>query len=80
MPSEFLKSIDITMTALEGRRLLFLDNIMAVRKQNKEEHSCLVKNGLQKLNQNYLRINLAEFPCTNAKSKYLGNSLTLGYD
>ena len=75
MPAEFQKAIDCTLAGL-NITFCFLDDILIVIRGGIEQHLDLVRKCLIKLDQENLRINLAECHFAKDKIEWLGHSIT----
>ena len=75
MPAEFQKAIDCTLAGLTNT-LCFLDDIMMVSRGSTEQHLDPVPKCLTKLDQENLRINLAQCHFAKYKIEWLGHSIT----
>ena len=74
MPAEFQKAIDCTFAGLDNT-FCFLDDILIVSRGGIEKHLDLVRKCLIKLDQYYLRINLAKYHFAK-KMEWLGHNIT----
>ena len=75
MPAEFQKAIDCTLAGLIIT-FCFLDDILIVSRGGIEQHLDLVRKCLIKLDQENLRINLAECHFAKDEIEWLGHSIT----
>ena len=75
MPAEFQKAIDCTLEGLNNN-FCFLDDILIVSRGGIEKHLDLVRICLIKLDQENLRINLANCHFAKDKIEWLGQNVT----
>ena len=84
MPAEFQKAIDCTLAGLSNTYLIYLiyltylilDDILIVSRSKIEQHLDLVRKSLIKLDQENLRINLANCYFAKNEIEWLGHSIT----
>ena len=75
MPAEFEKAIDCTLAGLNNT-FCFLDDILIVSRGGIEQHLNFVRKCFIKLDQENLRINLAQCHFAKDKIEWLGHSIT----
>ena len=75
MPAEFQKAIDCTLARLDNT-FCFLDDILIVSGGGIEKHLDLVRKCLIKLDQENLRINLANCHFEKDKIEWFGHNIT----